>query len=185
MDPKSIVTELRVPKVLYKCKNRDFKVRPHGQKFGHKTLYNKVVRHKTCTSCAKSCYATNVHKSTIFFLINLARLRLAPKLQVTSFLVFIQYVWWRRRFCIFSCYNCGFQCCDCRPPRKKTPSSSLNSAESSGEEKILHHGFYERPHTSQCRFIIVRIQIWSKIQEFFFECPVALSSSYWIWSSLK
>ncbi len=50
------------------------KVRPHGQQFGYTTLYNKVVRHKTCCKHAKSCCATNVHTSTIFF-INLAQLQ--------------------------------------------------------------------------------------------------------------
>ncbi len=49
------------------------KVRPQGQQFSHTTLYNKVVRHKTCHGHAKSCCATNVHTTTIFF-INLARL---------------------------------------------------------------------------------------------------------------
>ncbi len=48
-------------------------VRPHGQKLSHTTLYNEVVRHKTCHGHAKSCCATNVHTTTIFF-INLARL---------------------------------------------------------------------------------------------------------------
>ncbi len=37
------------------------KVRPHGQQFSRTTLYNKVVRHKTCRGHAKSCCATNVH----------------------------------------------------------------------------------------------------------------------------
>ncbi len=62
------------------------KVRPHGQQFSHTTLYNKVVRHKTCRGHAKSCCATNVHTSTIFF-INLARLRRKKRqkyFQITS-----------------------------------------------------------------------------------------------------
>ncbi len=50
------------------------KVRPHGQQFSHTTLYNEVVRYKTCRGHAKSCCATNVHTSTIFF-INLERLQ--------------------------------------------------------------------------------------------------------------
>ncbi len=50
------------------------KARPHGQQFSHTTSYNKVVRHKTCRGHAKSCCATNIHTSTIFF-INLARLQ--------------------------------------------------------------------------------------------------------------
>ncbi len=47
-------------------------MRPHEQQFDHTTLYNKVVRHKMCCKHAKSCCATNVHTSTIFF-INLAQ----------------------------------------------------------------------------------------------------------------
>ncbi len=43
------------------------KVRLHGQQLGRTTLYNKVVRHKTCHGHVKSCCATNVHASTIFF----------------------------------------------------------------------------------------------------------------------
>ncbi len=53
----------------------DVKVRPHGQQFSHTTLYNKVVWHKTCRGYAKSCRATNLHTSTIFLKINLARLQ--------------------------------------------------------------------------------------------------------------
>ncbi len=127
------------------------KVRPHGQKLSRTTWYYMVVRHRTCHGHAKSCCATNVHTSTISFT-NLAQLQLVSKLQGTSFLVFIQYVWWRRRFCSFSCYNCDFECCDCRPPCKKTPSSLLV-----GKEKIQRHRFYQRPHTWRCGFIIVRI----------------------------
>ncbi len=56
------------------CNIESVKVRPHGQQFGHTTLYNKVVRHKTYRGHAKSCCATNVHLSTIFF-INLAQLQ--------------------------------------------------------------------------------------------------------------
>ncbi len=33
--------------------------------------------------------------------------------------------------------------------------------------RILPHRFYEKPHTWRCRFIIVSIQIWSRVQEFF------------------
>ncbi len=50
------------------------KVHPHGQQLSYTTLYNKVVQHKTCSGHAKISCATNVHKSTIFF-INLARLQ--------------------------------------------------------------------------------------------------------------
>ncbi len=103
-------------------------MRPHGQKFGRTTLYNNDVRHKKCRGRAKSCPTTNVHTSTIFF-VNLTGLRLVLKLQVTSFLVSIQYVWWRRRFCSFSCYNCDFKCCNCPPSSKKTPSSLSHSTE--------------------------------------------------------
>ncbi len=60
---------------LPNCKTEGVKVRPSGQQFSHTTLYEKVVRHKTCCGHAKSCCATNVHTSTIFFLINLARLQ--------------------------------------------------------------------------------------------------------------
>ncbi len=135
----------------------NLKVRPHGQKFSCTTWYNMVVLHRTFRGHAKSCCATNVHIPTFFF-INLTRLQLVSKLQVTFFLVFIQYVWWRSRFCSFSCYNCDFECCECRPPcKKKMPSSLLDSAESFGEEKIQCHRFYERPHTWQCGFIIIRI----------------------------
>ncbi len=43
------------------------KVHPQGQQFSHTTLYNKVVRHKTCRGHAKSCCVANVHTTTILF----------------------------------------------------------------------------------------------------------------------
>ncbi len=68
------------------CLTHKVKVRPLRQQFSHTTLYNKVVRHKTCRDHAKSCCATNVHISTIFF-INLAwlqRKKWQKYVQITS-----------------------------------------------------------------------------------------------------